>query len=25
VLGLLGAGMLARYIPRYVPRKARPA
>ncbi|RDV46850.1 MFS transporter [Leifsonia sp. ku-ls] len=24
-LGLLGAGMLARYIPRYVPRKARPA
>jgi MFS family permease len=25
VLGLVGAGMLARYIPRYVPRKARPA
>lgn len=25
VLGLVGAGMLARYIPRYVPRRARPA
>ena len=25
VLGLVGAGMLARYIPRYVPRKPRPA
>ncbi|MDR6970085.1 MFS transporter [Leifsonia shinshuensis] len=25
VLGLVGAGMLARYIPRYVPRKARTA
>jgi len=25
VLGLLGAGLLGRYIPRYVPRKARPA
>jgi len=25
VLGLLGAGMLARYIPRYVPRKVRAA
>jgi MFS family permease len=24
-LGLLGAALLARYIPRYVPRKARPA
>ncbi|MDR6612816.1 MFS transporter [Leifsonia sp. 1010] len=25
VLGLVGAGMLARYIPRYVPRRPRPA
>ncbi|ANF30305.1 MFS transporter [Leifsonia xyli] len=25
VLGLVGAGMLARYIPRYVPRRARAA
>lgn len=25
VLGLAGAAMLARYIPRYVPRRARPA
>jgi MFS family permease len=25
VLGLVGAALLARYIPRYVPRKARPA
>ncbi|WP_431220838.1 MFS transporter [Leifsonia xyli] len=25
VLGLAGAGMLARYIPRYVPRRPRPA
>jgi MFS family permease len=25
LLGLVGAGMLARYIPRYVPRRPRPA
>ena len=25
ILGLVGAGMLARYIPRYVPRRPRPA